>query len=107
MHRAMSTTEIINQILGNTTINRSDFPRVKWTGVDGNAFSVIGTASKAWRAKDRAVSERIGSVLMANADSYTTLLGVCLEICPMDDTWDKYEVDEDEGYSDEDEDEGY
>ena len=106
MHRAMSTTEIINQILGDTNINRSNFPKVKWTGVDGNAFSVIGTASKAWRSKDRAVADRIGSVLMANADSYDTLLGVCLELCPMDSSWDKYEMDEDYS-SDEDEDEGY
>ena len=106
MHRAMSTTEIINQILGDTNINRSNFPKVKWTGVDGNAFSVIGTASKAWRSKDRAVADRIGSVLMANADSYDTLLGVCLELCPMDCSWDKYEMDEDYS-SDEDEDEGY
>ena len=105
MHLAMSTTEIINQILGDTNINRSNFPKVKWTGVDGNAFSIIGTASKAWRSKDKAVANRIGSVLMSNADSYDTLLGVCLEICPMDSQSDEDEEEfEDEG---EDEDEGY
>lgn len=96
----MKNTEIITEILGDTSISRSDYPRVKWTSVDGNAFSIIGTASKAWRSKDKAVANRIGSVLMANAESYDSLLGVCLEICPMDSQSDEDEEefeDEDEG----------
>lgn len=101
MHLVMNNTEIISQILGNTSVSRSDFPRVKWTSVDGNAFSVMGVASKAWRSKDRAVADRIGSVLMANADSYSVLLGVCLELCPMD---SKADEDEDDGWGDDEDD---
>jgi hypothetical protein len=97
----MSNTEIINQILGDTSIPSSDYPRVKWTSVDGNAFSIIATASKAWRSKDRGVSSRIGSVLMSNADSYETLLGVCVQLCPMQRTRD--EDEEEEEYEDGDE----
>lgn len=90
----MNNTEIISQILGNTSVSRSDFPRVKWTSVDGNAFSIMGAASKAWRSKDREVANRIGSVLMSNADSYDVLLGVCIELCPMDSGRDDEEDDE-------------
>jgi hypothetical protein len=89
-----NTNEIINQILGDTSIPSSDYPSVKWTSVDGNAFSIIATASKAWRSKDRGVSSRIGSVLMSNADSYDTLLGVCIQLCPMQRTRDEDEDDE-------------
>jgi hypothetical protein len=110
MYLVMNNTEIVSQILGNTNIARPDFPRVKWTSVDGNAFSIIGTASKAWRSKDREVANRIGSVLMSNADSYDTLLGVCLEICPMDSKADEDEEDEFSDWGDdedESEDEGW
>ena len=104
MHSVMNNTEIISEILGDTAVTRNDFPRVKWVGVDGNAFSIIGTASKAWRGKDKAVANRIGSVLMANAESYDSLLAVCLEICPQDSTSDE---DEDEDFGDDSEDEGW
>jgi hypothetical protein len=97
MYPVMNNTEIVKEILGNTEIARSDFPRVKWVGVDGNAFSIIGTASKAWRSKDKAVANRIGSVLMANAESYDGLLAVCLEICPQDSGSDE-DDGEDEGW---------
>ena len=54
-----------------------------------------GQASKAWRSKDKAVANRIGSVLMSKADSYDVLLGVCIELCPMassdDEDEDEYE----------------
>lgn len=94
--------KIILEILGNTNVGPEDYPTVCWTSVDGNAFSIIGKASKAWRSKDKEVANRIGSVLMENADSYDTLLGVCLAICPMESS-----ADEDEEYGwDSDEDEG-
>lgn len=94
MTNQMNRKEIITAILADTAVQPSDFPKVCWTQVDGNAFSIMGQASKAWRSKDRAVANRIGEVLMANADSYDVLLSVCLELCPMDggdededDTW--------------------
>jgi hypothetical protein len=88
---SMSNTDIVNEILGETSVSPSDYPKVEWTSVDGNAFSIIGTASKAWRSKDREVANRIGSVLMAKATSYDALLSACLQICPMGSD------DEDEG----------
>ena len=75
--------EIIAEILGETSVKRSNYPTICWTQVDGNAFSIIGQAQKAWRAKDKEVSARIGKVLMSKAESYDVLLGVCIELCPM------------------------
>lgn len=81
----MNTTELIKEILGETSISRSDYPKVEWTSVGGNAFSIIGTASKAWGSKDKEVSNRICSVLMSKATSYDALLATCIQICPMGD----------------------
>jgi hypothetical protein len=75
--------ELVSEILGNTEVKKSNYPTVCWTQVDGNAFGIIGQAQKAWRAKDKEVSARIGKVLMSKAESYDVLLGVCIELCPM------------------------
>lgn len=89
----MNRQQIVSAILADTAIKPSEYPKVCWTEVDGNAFSIMGKASSVWRKKDRAVAERIGSVLMANADSYDILLSVCLELCPMDGGEDEDEGD--------------
>lgn len=88
--------EILAEILGDTAVKKSEYPTICWTQVDGNAFSIMGQASKAWRSKDKAVANRIGSVLMSKADSYDVLLGVCIELCPMASSDDEDEDEYDE-----------
>ena len=99
----MNITELIKELQIPSTITRKDYPKVVWTDVDGNAFSVMGTASKAWKSVDRGVASRISSVCMQG--DYDTLLAICTTICPMgntdgDDEWlNELDQEEEEKYA--------
>jgi len=116
---------LVKYLIGDCTIPRSQFPEVNWLTVDGNIFSIIGTTAKAWKRVDSKVSQRIsnlsklsfGNVAEDDAllkqiearmieaeakrsgNGYSTLLGACMDVCPLP---EDAEADEDE---DEDEDE--
>lgn len=77
----MNIQELISELEIPSTIKKKDYPKVVWTQVDGNAFSIMGTAKNAWRKVDAGVSSRIASVCMRG--DYATLLAVCVAICPM------------------------
>lgn len=62
------------------TITPEQYPVVEWSEVDGNVFAVMATASSAWKRLDRGVAERIGKVIMNQAESYEDAVGVCLKI---------------------------
>jgi hypothetical protein len=106
-------------LLGETKVKPSDYPTAEWTRTDGNIFSVIATATNAWKRKDPAVANRmrsLTSIAMSGesqeapdfakalaeeadngADGYYILLGILTEITP-----NAYADDEDD---DEDDDE--
>ena len=80
----MNLNELINELNIPSNIKPSDYPKVNWLEVDGNAFSVMGRASKEWKKLDRGVASRIASVCMRG--DYDTLLAICTSICPQDDS---------------------
>jgi hypothetical protein len=77
----MTNEQLISKLEIPSSITPDAYPKVKWVGVDGNAFALIGKAQDAWRKVDPSVAGRIAKVLMQSPD-YSTLLSVCLEICP-------------------------
>lgn len=105
-------------LLGETKVKPTDFPTAEWNRTDGNVFSVIATATNAWKRKDVAVANRLRSLTSIamtgdsaeapefakalteeadnGADGYYILLGICMEVCPMSDEEEEYEDDEDE-----------
>lgn len=113
-------------LLGETKVSKSDFPQVVWTQIDGNVFSVIATATNAWKRKDAAVANRmrsLSSIAMSGeskdapdfaqalateadngADGYYILLGILTEICPHNSASDD-DDEEEEYWDDEDADE--
>jgi len=123
----LSTSQMLVQyLIGDCTIPRSRFPEVNWLTVDGNIFSIIATSTRAWRRVDSGVSQRIGNLSklafgsvaeddallkqiaarMEEAESkrsgngYSTLLGACMDVCPLPEDAEADEEDEE----DEDED---
>lgn len=113
-------------LLGETKVSKSDFPEVVWTQIDGNIFSVIATATNAWRRKDAEVAQRMRSLSTIamtgeskdapefakalteeadnGADGYYILLGILTEVCPHNSADDDCDEDEDSDWEDEDED---
>jgi hypothetical protein len=91
-------------LLGETKVKPSDYPTAEWTRTDGNIFSVIATATNAWKKVDPAVANRmrsLTSIAMSGeskdapefaaalaqesdngADGYYVLLGILMEITP-------------------------
>ena len=119
----LSTSQmLVKYLIGDCTIPRSGFPEVNWLTVDGNIFPIIGTAAKAWRRVDSGVSERIsnmmklamGNVAEDNAllkqiaarmeeaeakrsgNGYSTLLGACMDVCPLPEDAEADECEEEE-----------
>jgi len=76
------------------TITHSQYPRIPLIGSDGNVFSLIGVASKAWRPVDRGVSERLFSVINNHAEGYDEVLGLLLSISSSVDSVDSEDEDE-------------
>lgn len=113
-------------LLGETKVSKSDFPQVVWTQIDGNVFSIIATATNAWKRKDAAVANRmrtLSTIAMTGeskdapdfakalseesdngADGYYILLGILTEVCPHSSAEDD-EEEEEEYWDEEDEDE--
>jgi hypothetical protein len=91
-------------LLGNTKVKSEDYPTAEWTRQDGNIFSVIATATNAWRRKDAEVAQRMRSLSTIamtgdskdapefakalteeadnGADGYYILLGILMEVTP-------------------------
>ena len=76
------------------TIKHSQYPRIPLIGADGNVFSLIGVASKAWRPVDRGVSERIMSVVNEHAEDYGQVLSLLVSISSSVESEDEDESDE-------------
>lgn len=114
-------------LLGETKVSKSDFPEVVWTQIDGNIFSIIATATNAWRRKDAEVAQRMRSLSTIamtgdskdapefakalaeeadnGADGYYILLGILTQITPnASDEWEDEDEDDDSDWEDEDED---
>jgi hypothetical protein len=111
-------------LLGNTKVKAEDYPTADWTRTDGNIFSVIATATNAWKRTDAAVANRmrsLASIAMTGdskeapefaaalnaeadngADGYYILLGILTQITP--DCCDCEDEDEDEEYWDDEDD---
>lgn len=114
-------------LLGETKVSKSDFPEVVWTQIDGNIFSVIATATNAWRRKDAEVAQRMRSLSTIamtgdskdapefakalaeeadnGADGYYILLGILTEVCPHNSADDDEDEEEEEYWDEEDADE--
>lgn len=84
---------MINALQIPDTIDKSEYPRIPLIGADGNVFSLIGVAAKAWRPVDRGVSERIISVVNEHAEDYGQVLSLLVSISSSVDS-----EDEDESY---------
>jgi hypothetical protein len=114
-------------LLGNTKVKAEDYPTAEWTRQDGNIFSVIATATNAWRRKDAEVAQRMRSLSTIamtgdskdapefakalaeeadnGADGYYILLGILTQITPnASDEWEDEDEDEGSDWGDEDED---
>jgi hypothetical protein len=114
-------------LLGETKVKPSDYPTAEWTRTDGNVFSIIATATNAWKRKDSAVANRmrsLASIAMTGtseaapefakalneeadngADGYYILLGICMAVCPEAEADDCDDEDEEEYWDEEDADE--
>ena len=118
-----ASTLIAEYCLGKTT---AKMPLVDWCGVDGNIFSVIGTASNAWKRVDSKVTERIrkmsevamtgeskdpalagiAKALDESDDGYNEILGAMMQLTDGEEDDDLGGLEEDFPDEDEDEDEG-
>ena len=110
-------------LLGETKVKPTDFPSAEWNRTDGNVFSIIATATNAWKRKDAAVANRVRSLTSIamtgdskdapdfakalteeadnGADGYYILLGICMAVCPMADDEEEEEDDEGSDWGDE------
>lgn len=118
-----ASTLIAEYCLGQTTAR---MPLVEWCGVDGNIFSVIGTASNAWKRVDSKVTERIrkmsviamsgksedpelariAKALKESDDGYNEILGAMMQLTDGEEDDDLGGLEKDFPDEDEDEDEG-
>jgi hypothetical protein len=113
-------------LLGETKVKPTQYPTAEWTRTDGNIFSVIATATNAWKRLDPAVANRMRSLTSIamtgdsqeapdfakalaeeadnGADGYYILLGILTEITPdaCDDDDDDDDDDEGSDWGDED-----
>jgi hypothetical protein len=110
-------------LLGETKVKPTEYPTANWTQTDGNIFSVIATATNAWKRKDAAVANRmrsLASIAMTGtseaapefakalneeadngADGYYLLLGILTAVTPDACDEEEEEEEEEEEYWDE------